>query len=164
MKKMMKFAAMAVAAIAMLVSCEEETPLTVDGKQWIVVCDYDSPTQPGVIDLGFTEAGKISFGLQDLESNEWTEIGWLDMGLPYTIQDNGDGTGVISYTYSWQGVEYVERIKYSQLTDTTVKFDEYIIIDAEGNEDNSESSLFWCIDYTKEAKVADAPITINTLF
>lgn len=163
MKKMMKFAAMAVALFAFFACEKENAPLTVEGKQWVVVCDYDSPTQPGVIDLGFTEAGKISFGLQDLESNEWTEIGWLDMGLPYTIQDNGDGTGVISYTYSWQGEDYVERIKYSQLTETTVKFDEYIIVDAEGNEDNSESSWFWCLDYSKMAKVADAPITINTL-
>ena len=156
MKKMMKFAAMAVAALAMLVSCDnkEKTPVTIDGKQWIVVFeDYTDGDMPGVIDLGYTEPGKISFGVQ--RDGVWEETGYMDMSMPYTIEKITETSGVISYTYTQNDTEFTEKIPYSELTDKTVKFSEW-------KDDPFETSLFW-YKYDATANVSTEKIVINLL-
>ena len=68
MKKFMKIAAVAAAVLAMLVSCEEKekTPLTVEGKQWIVTFeDFTDGDLPGVIDLGYTEAERSALAYRE---------------------------------------------------------------------------------------------------
>ncbi len=155
MKKMMKFAAMAVALFAFF-ACEEkeDAPLTIDGKQWIVVFeDFVDGDIPGVIDLGYTEPGKISFGVQ--REGVWEETGYMEMSMPYTIEKITETSGVISYTYTMNDMEFTEKIPYSELTETTVKFSEWV-------EDPMETSLFW-YKYDATANVSTEKIVINLL-
>ena len=155
MKKMMKFAAMAVALFAFF-ACEEkeDAPLTIDGKQWIVVFeDFADGDMPGVIDLGYTEPGKISFGVQ--REGVWEETGYMEMSMPYTIEKITETSGVISYTYTMNDMEFTEKIPYSELTETTVKFSEWV-------EDPMETSLFW-YKYDATANVSTEKIVINLL-
>ena len=156
MKKFMKIAAVAAAVLAMLVSCEEKekTPLTVEGKQWIVTFeDFTDGDIPGVIDLGYTEAGKISFGVQ--REGVWEETGYMDMAMPYTIEKLTETSGVISYTYTMNDMEFTEKIPYSELTETTVKFSEWV-------EDPMETSLFW-YKYDETATVSTSAIIIKLI-
>ena len=155
MKKFMMIAAVAAAALAMLVSCEEKekTPLTVEGKQWVVVFEDDSEDIPGVIDLGYTKPGKINFGVK--RDGVWVETGYMELDMPYTIEKLTETSGVISYTYTMYDVEFTEKIPYSELTETTVKLGEW-------EEDPMEASLFW---YKRDDKatVSAEKITIELI-
>ena len=174
----MKFAAVAAAVLSLCVACEKDGDVSIEGKQWIVEFDGNDGLTKGVIDLGYTEKGKISFGLQNTETKVWEETGWMDMGMSYTIEDKGNGSGIISYSYVWRDEEYVERIVYSELTATSVKFDKYTfintrpVLDPETNEptgeteefeDGKESTMFWGIVYDEPATLSTEKIVIELL-
>lgn len=163
MKKFMKFAAVAAAVLSLCVACEKDEKVSIEGKQWIVEYDGLDGLTKGVIDLGYTEKGKISFGIQNTETKAWEETGFMDMGMSYTIEDKGNGSGIISYSYVWKDEEYVERIVYSELTANSVKFSEYTFINEDGEEDTSESTLFWGIVYDEPATVSKEKIVIELL-
>lgn len=163
MKKFMKFAAMAAAVLFLCVACEKDEKVSIEGKQWIVEYDGNDGLTKGVIDLGYTEKGKISFGIQNTETKAWEETGWMDMGMSYTIEDKGNGSGIITYSYTFNDVEWIERIVFSELTANSVKFSEYTFINEDGEEDTSESTLFWGIVYDEPATVSKEKIVIELL-
>ena len=163
MKKFMKFAAMAAAVLFLCVACEKDEKVSIEGKQWIVEYDGNDGLTKGVIDLGYTEKGKISFGIQNTETKAWEETGWMDMGMSYTIEDKGNGSGIITYSYTFNDVEWIERIVFSELTANSVKFSEYTFINEDGEEDTSESTLFWGIVYDEPAPVSKEKIVIEHL-
>lgn len=151
---MFRLAAMAAAALVMCVACtekEDDGPITIEGKQWI--CEYDDFDMgmiPGVIDLGYTEKGKINFGIQ--VDGQWVEPGFLGI-FDYTIEEIDATSGWIVYSYVHNDQTWVERIGYKELTRTTVTFVEY-------EEDPSEASLFW-INYKKPATASKNKIVIK---
>lgn len=130
MKKFIKMAAVAAAALAMLVSCEmkgdDKAPLTLEGKQWI--CTFEDVTEniPCVLDFGATETGRMLVGVQR-EEGKWEEDGMI-CNASYTIEKTSETSGVITYVSDYLmdlfGDEEMatEKLCYSDLTENSVKF------------------------------------------
>ena len=114
MKKIFKFAAMAVAALAMLVSCEEneEPTLSIDGNQWIA--PWAAMGVDCVMDFGATTPGTFYLAY---DANE--------MGLPgfatyivgeYSIVPTDNTSGVVNNTVEGMPAQ----IQYSNLDEDSV--------------------------------------------
>ena len=114
MKKIFKFAAMAVAALAMLISCEEneEPTLSIDGKQWIA--PWAAMGVDCVMDFGATTPGTFYLAY---DANE--------MGLPgfatyivgeYSIVPTDNTSGVVNITVEGMPAQ----IQYSNLDEDSV--------------------------------------------
>ena len=123
MKKFMKIAAVAAAALAMLVSCEkkEKAPLTIDGKQWVFdmwydIVDGNNVYTPAVLDLGVQEAGMLING-QKWSSDAADEYVMNFPQAAYTIVPTDETSGVIKFECYGREDEY----HYSELTENSVK-------------------------------------------
>lgn len=123
MKKFMKIAAVAAAALAMLVSCEkkEKAPLTIDGKQWVFdmwydIVDGNNVYTPAVLDLGVQEAGMLING-QKWSSDAADEYVMNFPQAAYTIVPTDETSGVIKFECYGMEDEY----HYSELTENSVK-------------------------------------------
>jgi hypothetical protein len=124
MKKFMKIAAVAAAALAMLVSCEkneEKAPLTIEGKQWVFDQWYDKVDgkdiyTPAVLDLGVQEAGMIILG-QKSSHHASAEYTMNFFPAEYTIEKTSETSGVIKFECYGMEDEY----HYSELTENSVK-------------------------------------------
>ena len=125
MKKFMKIAAIAAAAIAMLASCEkkeeEKTPLTIDGKQWVfdqwyAIVDGENVYTPAVLDLGVQEAGMIILGQKDSDDAA-AEYTMNFFPAEYTIEATSETSGVIKF--ECYGIE--DEYYYTELTENSVK-------------------------------------------
>ena len=124
MKKFMKIAAVAAAALAMLVSCEkkeEKAPLTLDGKQWVFdmwfnIVDGENVYTPAVIDFGVQEPGMLIFG-QKASKEASAEFTMNFFPSEYTIEPTDATSGVIKF--ECYGVE--DEYYYSDLTENSVK-------------------------------------------
>ena len=124
MKKFMKIAAVAAAALAMLVSCEkneEKAPLTIEGKQWVFDQWYDKVDgkdvyTPAVLDLGVQEAGMIIFG-QKSSNDASAEYTMNFFPAEYTIEKTSETSGTIKFECYGMEDEYY----YSELTENSVK-------------------------------------------
>lgn len=125
MKKFMKIAAVAAAALAMLVSCEkkgeDKAPLTIEGKQWVFDQWYEKVDgkdvyTPAVLDLGVQVSGKLILG------QKWTNEADDDYLMnfepsAYTIEKTSETSGIIKF--ECYGVE--DEYHYSDLTENSVK-------------------------------------------
>lgn len=161
MKNIFKFAAVAAAALAMLVSCEkkedQKAPLTIDGKQWI--CTYEGYTGniPCVLDFGATKTGRMLVGVQE-EEGKWVEDGMI-CDASYTIEMTSETSGVITYVsdylLSLMGDEEMatEKLCFSDLTENSVKFS--------AHEDYPQPWL--CLVFEEAATVSAEKITIEVL-
>jgi hypothetical protein len=159
MKKFMKIAAIAAAALAMLVSCEkkgEDAPLTLEGKQWICTFDDYAGEVPCVLDFGATKSGKMLVGVK--RDGKWEEDGMI-CSATYTIEKTSETSGVITYVSEYlldlMGDEEMatEKLCYSELTQNSVKFS--------AHEDYPQP--FLTLIYEKAAKVSAEKITIEVL-
>ena len=170
MKNIFKFATVAAAALAMLVSCEktegpkapvtneeEKAPLTIEGKQWI--CTYEGYTGniPCVLDFGATKTGRMLVGVQE-EEGKWVEDGMI-CDASYTIEMTSETSGVITYVsdylLSLMGDEEMatEKLCFSDLTENSVKFS--------AHEDYPQPWL--CLVFEEAATVSAEKITIEVL-
>ena len=120
MKKMMKFAAMAVAALAMLVSCDnkEKTPVTIDGKQWVFEMWYNKVDgtdiySPAVLDLGVQQEGMLILGQAKPNTTAY-EMNFEPSA--YTIEKIDETSGIIKF--ECYGLE--DEYQYSNLTENSV--------------------------------------------
>lgn len=163
MKKMMKFAAMAVALFAFF-ACEEkeDAPLTIDGKQWL--CEYVDWTDellPAVVDLGVTIEGKC------ILAYEWNgnmeECGFVPI-CDYTVEATDATSGVITLNIDWgNGVVGSEKYSYSNLTETSVTFGP---IQTPGPVEATKDQLFdptFTINYAKPATLATSKVEITLM-
>ena len=124
MKKFMKIAAVAAAALAMLVSCEkkdEKAPLTIEGKQWVFdqwyeIVDGENVYTPAVLDLGVQEAGMIILG-QKSSNDASAEYTMNFFPAEYTIEKTSETSGTIKFECYGEEDEY----HYSDLTENSVK-------------------------------------------
>ena len=124
MKKFMKIAAVAAAALAMLVSCgekEEKAPLTIDGKQWVFDQWYDivegeNIYTPAVLDFGVQEPGMIIFGQKESDDAS-AEYSMIFPQAAYTVVPTDATSGVIKFDCYGMEDEY----NYSELTENSVK-------------------------------------------
>ena len=120
MKNIFKFAAMALAAVALFTACkkdgktEEPVSYSVDGKQWTAA--WEAMGVDCIIDLGATTPGTCYLAY---DANE--------MGLPgfatyitgaYTVTPKDETSGVVAITVEGMNAE----IQYSNLGEKKVKF------------------------------------------
>jgi hypothetical protein len=159
MKKFMKIAAVAAAALAMLVSCEEKeekAPLTIEGKQWICTFEDTDGEIPCVLDFGATQSGKMLVGVK--RDGKWEEDGMI-CTANYTIEKTSETSGVITYVSDYlmdlMGDEEfaTEKLCYSELTENSVKFSAH----------EDYPAPFLTLVYEKGATVSTEKITIEVL-
>jgi hypothetical protein len=159
MKNFFKFAAVAAAALAMLVSCEkkgEDAPLTLEGKQWICTFEDYAGEVPCVLDFGATKSGKMLVGVK--RDGKWEEDGMI-CSATYTIEKTSETSGVITYVSDYlmdlMGDEEfaTEKLCYSELTENSVKFSAH----------EDYPAPFLTLVYEKGATVSTEKITIEVL-
>ena len=160
MKKFIKIAAVAAAALAMLVSCEkkggDDAPLTLEGKQWICTFDDADGEIPCVLDFGATKSGKMLVGVK--RDGKWEEDGMI-CTASYTIEKTSETSGVITYVSDYlmdlMGDEEfaTEKLCYSELTQNSVKFSAH----------DDYPAPFLSLVYEKAAKASSEKITIEVL-
>lgn len=116
MKKFMKFAAIAAAALSLCVACQkdnEETP-TLEGKQWVFEMWYDNDHySSAVLDFGVTVPGKIVCAQAEPGGSEYQ---MLYDPSDYEIVATDATSGVIKLEV--YGLE--DEYQYSKLTNKTV--------------------------------------------
>lgn len=133
--------------------------ISVDGKQW--QCTYDDwfggdGYLPCVIDLGLTEKGRMLVGVK--RDEKWEDDEWI-RSATYSIEETSEISGVITYTSDYLlqlfGNEELatEKICYSRLTDTSVKFSTH----------PDYPSPFLALVFAHEATVSSDKITIEAL-
>ena len=169
MKKIFKFAAMAFAAVALIASCDNkeeypgtpetpEDPVTysIEGKQWLCTFDDVEGEIPCVIDLGATEEGRMLVGVY--RDGNWEEDGMI-CNAAYTIEKTSETSGIITYISDYlldlMGDEEsaTEKICYSDLTETSVKFSEH-----------PDYPMPWlALVFDEAATVSEEKITIEVL-
>lgn len=142
MKSIFKFAAMALAAVAMLAACNkdnnpadnggnESAALTIDGKQWMT-----SMEGAGVfIDLGVKKAGMSYSGYCDPETYE--SLMTMSLGeYAVTATDETSGTINVEGVDMMTGEPATLVFRYKDLTESSVKIDFGIVygMPTEGDE------------------------------
>ena len=134
MKNIFKFAAMALAAVALFAACdnkegeetEEPVSYSIDGKQWTAA--WEAMGVDCVVDFGVTTPGTCYLAYDATE-----------LGLPgfatyvaasYTVTPTNETSGVINLTLD--GQEAQAQVQYSNLDEDSVKITfEALMIDTE---------------------------------
>ena len=113
MKSIFKFAAMALAAVAMLSACNKDNnpaALTIDGKQWEATWDMMMDV-PCLFDFGLTTSGTFYFAY---DTSEMEGPGWMTYFCgSYTIAATDGTSGVITF-------ENGSTLNYKDLTANSV--------------------------------------------
>lgn len=132
MKKLMKFAAMAVAAIALCVSCQEKpentdpepdaTPLSIEGKQWKFSWTLMGGVD-AVLDLGATTSGTLTMAVDASAMGDPSLAGkyiaYINGNYTLTATDATSGSFEFSDPMDPTGTKVSGF--YSDLTENSVK-------------------------------------------
>ena len=131
MKNILKFAAMALAAVAMLAACnKDDEELTLNGK--VLKVTSSLMKQDVYLDFGKFAENRITMGI-DLSSMQMEGIGAMNDLGSFVIKPTNATSGVITRTVdNGNGTTSTQDVAYSELTETSCTIDLIIISSPEG--------------------------------